>query len=215
MTTLPPEIMANIAGRRLNINQAHDTGLQQLGNQYNTGLQQLDQYSTDSTRRVNDQYAAQGLFNSGIRVDEQGRLQRNVGEKRTNLGQDFATKKTGIESQYQNALQGLTEYQNEQMLGQARSDLQTQLQQQQFAASQKQASDIAAWNAALAGNAGATAAPAAPAGPDPAALKAWYDQAAINQWYAVAKWNEAIASQNRQQFAGAGNPLGYAGATFQ
>ena len=199
MATLPPEILANIAGRRLNITSQRDKGLQDLSNQYNQNLSNLDEYSSDATRRINDQYASQGIANSGIRVDEQGRMQKNVGQKRSQFALGYGQGQSGIQSQYENALQALNEYQNEQMLGQTRTDLNTQLQQQQIAA--QNAANAQA--ASMGGGGGG-----APAGPSQADIDLWN---ATQLWNATIAWNDAI----ERNYRGAGNALGYQGATFR
>lgn len=206
MPNLPPEILANIAGRRLNINQQKDTGLQQLGQQYNTNLTNLDEYSSEGTRRINDQYAAQGIADSGIRVDEQGRLQKNVGQRRGMLGQQYAQGQSGIQSQYENAIQALNEYQNEQMLGQTRTDLDTQLRQQQIAA--QNAATMQAASAAQMGSGGGGAV----GGPNEADLSAWYAEAqrqqdAINLWNATLMYNAQQDQLLKQYHGGVGKVM--------
>jgi hypothetical protein len=221
MPTLPPEVLANISGKRLGIQQQRDTALQQLGNQYNTSLFNLGEYQKDAARRVNDQYAAQGIFNSGIRVNEQGRLEKNVGERRGFLGQQYAQGQTGIENQYTNALQGLEDYRTQAMQEATRQELAQQQSAAQIAATQQAADRQSAeqrWYAAMAQNQGGGGAPAAPAGPDQAALDLWN---ATQYWNAVQLlnatqlWNQAMQSPNRTEFAGSGNPLGMQGARFK
>jgi hypothetical protein len=222
---LPPEVVANVAARRLGFGQQRDTALQSLSQGYNENIANLNKFADTSNQQIMDQMGAQGLANSGIRVDQQGKLQQNVAQRRGFLEQGYGTGQSNIQNQYDSNLAGLQDYQNQQAnmyqqqtLAKQQQDAQMALQQQQ-ADSQRNALAQQQWYAAAAANQqnqgfGGGGAPAAP-GPDQAALDAWYKQAAINQWYAVAKWNEAMASNNRQQFAGAGNPLGYAGATFQ
>ena len=188
MATLPPEILANIAGRRLNITSQRDKGLQDLSNQYNQNLSNLDEYSSDATRRINDQYASQGIANSGIRVDEQGRMQKNVGQKRSQFALGYGQGQSGIQSQYENALQALNEYQNEQMLGQTRTDLNTQLQQQQIAATNAQTQAAMSASQGGGGGGGGQA-----AGPSIEALNAWYAEAARQEQAAIDLWNATIA----------------------
>jgi hypothetical protein len=209
MTTLPPEVLANIAGKRLGIQQQHDTGLQQLGNQYNTNLYNLGEYEKDAGRRINDQYAAQGIFNSGIRVNEQGRMSKNVGERRGTLGQQYAMGQSGIENQYQNALQALEDYRTQATQEQTRQDLTQQ---------QINAQNAATWQAAQAsmGGAGGGAAPA-PAGPTEEENLAIWNAEIQRQNENIWRWYAALAAQNptKDEYAGYGNAIGNPGARFK
>jgi hypothetical protein len=221
MATLPPEVLASIASKRLGIQSQHDTALQQAAQGYNTNLYNLDQYAKDTGKRINDQYASQGLFSSGIRVNEQGRLQQNVGERKGFLGQQYAGQQSGIEGQYQNALSDLQQYQATAMQDATRQELAQQQNQAQMALQQRQ---IDAQNAATMQAAAAqqqqqapAAAPAAQ-GPDQASIDYWNAVQYLNAvklWNATQLWNQAMQSQNRTEFAGSGNPLGMAGARFK
>jgi len=221
MATLPPEVIANLASKKLGIQQQHDTGLQQLGSQYNTNLFNLGEYQKDTARRINDQYASQGIFNSGIRVNEQGRLEKNVGERRGFLGQQYSQGQSGIENQYTNALQGLEDYRTQAMQEATRQELAQQQSAAQIAATQQAADRQSAeqrWYAAMAQNQGGGGGGAPAAGPDQSALDLWN---ATQYWNAVQLlnatqlWNQAMQSQNRTEFAGSGNPLGLPGARFK
>ena len=210
MPTLPPEVLANIAGKRLGIQQQHDTGVQQLGNQYNTSLYNLGEYEKDAGRRINDQYAAQGIFNSGIRVNEQGRMQKNVGERRGFLGQDYASKQSGIENQYSNALQALEDYRTQAMQEQTRQDLTQQ---------QINAQNAATWQAAQGamGGGGGGGAPAAPTGPTEEENLAIWNAEIQRQNENIWRWYAALAAQNptKDEYAGYGNAIGNPGARFK
>jgi hypothetical protein len=172
-SALPPEVLATIAQRRLGIQSQHDTALQQAGSQYNQNLSNLTDYSNDTAKRINDQFAGQGMFNSSVRVDEQGRLQKNIGQRQGYLGTQYGQQQSGIESQYQNALNALSDYQNQAQTEATRNDL----QQQQIAA---QNAASAAQQQYAAGGGGAqnpvTAAPAAPIENQPslADIQNWY-----------------------------------------
>jgi hypothetical protein len=223
---LPPEVVANVAARRLGFGQQRDTALQSLSQGYNENIANLNKFADTSNTQIMDQMASQGLANSGIRVDQQGKLQQNVAQRRGFLEQGYGTGQANVQNQYESNLAGLQDYQNQmanqytqQNLAKQQQDAQIAMQQQQ-ADLQRQQLAQQQWYAAASANQqnqgfGGGGAPAPAAGPDQASLDAWYKQAALNQWYAVAAWNAAMQSPNRQQFAGAGNPLGYAGATFQ
>jgi len=192
MATLPPDVIANIAAKRLGIQSQHDTALQQAAQGYNTNLYNLDQYSKDAGRKINDQYASQGLFSSGIRVNEQGRLQQNVGERKGFLGQQYAGQQSGIESQYQNALSDLQQYQSQAMGEATRQEL---AQQQNAAQNALQQQQINAQNAATMQ---AAAAQQQSAGPTQDQLANFYAEAkrqqdAIDLWNATKLWNDTIA----------------------
>ena len=188
MATLPPEVVANIAAKRLGIDQQKQRGIQDLGNQYNTNLSNLTDYDKDAQQRINDQFGAQGIADSGIRVNEQGRLQKNVGQKRSMLGQQYAQGQSGIQTQWENAIQALNDYQTEQMTGQTRQDLATQLQQQQIAATNAQTQAAMSASQGGGGGGGGQA-----AGPSIEALNAWYAEAARQEQAAIDLWNATIA----------------------
>jgi len=210
MPTLPPEVLANIAGKRLGIQQQHDTGLQQLGNQYNTNLYNLGEYEKDAGKRINDQYASQGIFNSGIRVNEQGRMSKNVGERRGVLGQQYAQGQSGIENQYSNALQALEDYRTQAMQEQTRQDLTQQ---------QINAQNAATWQAAQAGMGGAGGGGGAPAptGPTEEENLAIWNAEIQRQNENIWRWYAALAAQNptKDEYAGYGNAIGNPGARFK
>lgn len=225
MTTLPPEVLSNIAQRRLGAGTQRQTGLQNLATQYNQNIGNLDQYQQDMAQKINNQMSSQGLLNSSIRMDEQGKMQQSVGQKRSWLDTQYAQGKSGIESQYQNALQAISDYQTGAMQDQARSDLayqqqQAQLQfQQQQAAQQQRNWEVEQWNAAAARNQ-ATQAPA-PVNQGPSAddLARFYAEVQRQQNAAIMQWYAALAAQNptRTQYAGSGNAISGGrggGATF-
>ena len=223
MTTLPPEVLSNIAQKRLTAGQQRTTGLQNLANQYNQNVGNLGQYQNDMQQRINDQLGSQGLFNSGIRMNELGKMQQSVAQKRGFLDTNYAQGKAGIESSYQNALQGISDYQTGALQDQARSDLAYQQQQaalqfqQQQAAQQQKNWEVEQWNAAVARNQAqqAAAAPPPQQGPSADDLARFYAEVQRQQNEAIMRWMAAVQSQNRTEFAGAGNPLGYAGARFK
>jgi hypothetical protein len=148
MATLAPEVLANIAARRLNIQNQRDTALQRLGQNYGESNYNLDQFAKDSGRRIDDQMASQGIFNSGMRVDQQGRLQTNVGEKRGFLAGQYANSQRDVQNQYDAGQQNLNDYQNQAMgqatqseLQQRMIDAQNQAAMQAAQAAEKQAND--------------------------------------------------------------------------
>jgi hypothetical protein len=219
MATLPPEVLANIASKRLGIQQQHDTSLQQAQQGYNQNLYNLNQYSTDAGKKINDQYAAQGIFNSGIRVNEQGRLQQNVGERKGFLGTQYGQQTSGIENQYTNALSALQDYQTQAMGDATRQELAQQQSAAQLALQQRQIdAQNAATMTAAAGQQQPAQAPAAPQGASQSDVDYWNAVQylnAVKQWNAVMAWNAAMQSNNRTEFAGSGNPLGMTGARFK
>jgi hypothetical protein len=222
MTTLPPNVISNIAQRRLQAGQQKQTSLQDYGNSYNTNIANLDQYSKDMTQRINDQMGAQGLFNSGIRMNELGKMQQSVGQKHGYFDQLYAQQKSGVESQYQNALAGINDYETQMYQQQTQQDLayQQQVAQQAFQQQQlKQQQDQWAqeqWNAAMARNQQQQAPPPPQQqGPSQEDLMRFF--AEVQRQQAIQQWLAAIAAQNptKDEYAGSGNALGYAGARFK
>jgi hypothetical protein len=132
--TLPPEILASIAGRRLGFETAANTAKQRLGQDYNTGLYNLDQYANESGRGINDNFANKGTFLSGLRVDEQGRLAKNVGERKSKMSTDYTRGLQDVDQSLQAQLQSLIDFQNEQAQQYTRQNLNDQLAQEQAAA---------------------------------------------------------------------------------
>lgn len=218
MTTLAPNVVADIAQRRLTAGNQRTTGLQGLANTYNQNISNLGQYQTDMQQKINDQMGSQGLFNSGIRMNELGKMQQSVGQKRGFLDTQYAQGKTGLENSYQNAMNDINSYQTGQYQQQAQSDLAYQQQQAALQFQQQQAAqaqhnwEVEQWNAAAARNQAAQqAAPPAQQGPSQADIDAWNRQVwinAVNQQNLV-RWLQAVQAQNatRDEFAGSGNAI--------
>lgn len=223
MPTLAPEIMANIAQRRLGAGQQRTQGLQQYGNQYNQNIQNLDDYKKDMEMRINNQMGSQGLANSTIRMDEQGKMQKTVGQKRGYLDTLYAQQKSGIESGYQSALQAISDYQTQAMQEQGRQDLGQQQDAAQRAFQNQQAAQAQAnWQADYNLRAGqgqpAPAQAAGPAGPsqsDIAILMAELQrQADVQKWNEAVWYNEVQRQNAAKPYQGYGNIIGNAGARF-
>jgi hypothetical protein len=226
---LPPDVVAQAAARRLGFGQQRDTSLQSAANQYNENIANLNKFSDTSNQQIMDQMGAQGLANSGIRVDQQGKLQQNVAQRRGFLEQGYGTQQQGIQNQYASQMTGVDDWLSQmanqytqQNLSKQQQDAQIALQQQQ-ADLQRQQLAQQQWNAALAqnqsaGGGGGGGAPAPAAGPSQSDIDYWNAVQylnAVKQWNAVVAWNAAMASNNRTEFAGAGNPLGMPGARFK
>src|SRR5580765_1036437 len=112
MADLPPEVVANVAARRLGFGQQRDTQLQGLAQQYNENIANLNKFADTSNQQIMDQMGSQGLANSGIRVDQQGKLQQNVAQRRGFLEQGYGTGQANVQNQYQSNMAGLQDYQN-------------------------------------------------------------------------------------------------------
>lgn len=221
MPTLDPNIVASLAQRRLLAGNQRTQGLQTLGNQYNQNISNLQDYQKDMQQRINDQMGAQGLFNSGIRMNELGKMEKSVGQKRSYFDTQYAQGKSGLEAGYQNAMQAIADEEARQMQEQGRQDL---AQQQQAAAqafqNQQAAQQQANWQADynLRAQQAAQANQAA-AGPSQNDLAVWL--AELQRQDDVRRWNEAvwaneIARQNQERiYAGVGNQLGYAGSRMR
>ena len=201
MAQIDPGLMASLAGKRLGIQQQHDQGLSLLGQKYNTDIANINSYATDAARQINDKYAAQGMSGHTVRLDDQGRMQKSVGERKNILSQQNAWDKYNINNSYQNALQGLTDQQNQWQIEANRAEADQRLRQSQIDADNMR-------TAALARQQQISAAPApAPVsqGPSQSDLVAWYTEVARQQeaqriWN-EAVWNNAIAAQkNRTEY---------------
>lgn len=227
MVTLSPDVISNLAQKRLTAQNQRQTGLQNFANQYNTNVSSLGDYQKDMGSRINNQMASQGLFDSTIRMDEQGKMQKTVGQKRGYLDQLYAQQKTGVESGYQNALQGISDYQTQAMQDQTRQDLAQQQSQAQMDFQNRQAAQAQAnWQAeqmragqlSAGGGAGGVA---APVGPSQGDIQAWMAAVAANEERernaAIMRWYAALAAQNpsRDEYAGFGNAIGNPGARFK
>lgn len=201
---LPPEVVANLAAKRLGLGQQRDTALRSLGDQYNENVANLNKFSQEGGQRINDQMGAQGLYSSGIRVDQQGKLQQNVAQRRGFLESGYGSGQAGIQNQYTQGMAGiqgeeygLSNQFQQQELAKQQQDAQMQFQQQQ-ADAQRNALAVQQWNAALAQNQ-QTAQQNAAAMQQAAAQQDAERAAAEAQWYAVASdpFREFYASLDR------------------
>lgn len=110
-TSLPPELLAQLASKRLGFSTAADSATQQANQGYADQLHNLDVFGADQSRSIDDNFASSGLFNSGIRVDSQGRLQRNLGDRRGQLGTQNAGDLSNIQNMLNQQLQGVEDQQ--------------------------------------------------------------------------------------------------------
>lgn len=113
-TSLPPDILAQIAARRLGFNQAADIGRQKENQGFSDNLFNIGQFKDDTQKKINNNYAASGLFNSGLRVDEQGRLVKNVDQQIGSLNAQHANNLAGIDNSLTQQLQDLDTWQSQQ-----------------------------------------------------------------------------------------------------
>lgn len=111
--TLPPDILAQLAAKKLGFNTAADTSRGQADQSYSDQLSQLDQMNTDQMRNIDDSFADRGTFNSGIRVDSQGRLARNVGERQSQFGVEHSNNLANIQGMLDQQLQGVNDLQSQ------------------------------------------------------------------------------------------------------
>jgi hypothetical protein len=188
---LPPEVVAQAAARRLGLGQQRDTSLQRLGDTYNESTTNLNKFADEGNRRISDDMAARGLFQSGMRVDQQGKLQQNVAQRRGLLSSNYGTSQRDVENQYQTGLQGILDWQNQMAGQQQQTSLQQQLVDAQNASTMQQAQ---ANQLAMSGGGGG----GAPAQPSQADIDAWN----LAMWN-NAMWNNAMMqNQQLQQYQG-------------
>lgn len=112
-TTLPPDILAQLAAKKLGFSTAADTARGQADQGYSDQLYQLDQMNKDQMRNIDDSFADRGTFNSGIRVDSQGRLARNVGERQGQFGVEHSNTLANIQGMLDQQLQGVNDLQSQ------------------------------------------------------------------------------------------------------
>lgn len=126
MADAPADVLADAARRRLTLNSGAGLQRQRLNSDYNinSGRQQI-QYAQDQ-RDTNDSYAARGTFNSGLRVDSQGRLTRDFAQKSYDMGQ---ARQRGLQDVDLGVQSGMNDIQSMQDAG-AREETNRQLQQQ-------------------------------------------------------------------------------------
>lgn len=111
--SLPPEVLASLAAKRLGFTTSADTARQQSNQSLTDQLYQLDQNNRDQTRNIDDTFADRGTFNSGIRVDSQGRLARNIGEQRGQLQTAHSNSLANIQNALDAELAGLQDQQSQ------------------------------------------------------------------------------------------------------
>jgi hypothetical protein len=138
--TLPPDILASLAAKRLGFQTSADTAKQQAQQAYNDQLYELGNWNNDQVRNINDYFGSSNLFNSGIRVNEQGRLAKNYGDRQSQLGRMESDSLANIQNQLAQQLQGVDEQQaqyaldfNRTQVQQALADAQNQANAQAMA----------------------------------------------------------------------------------
>lgn len=133
-TTLPPELLAQLASKRLGFTTSADSARQQSDQGYADQLHNLDIFGADQSRSIDDNFSSSGLFNSGIRVDSQGRLQRNIGDRRGQLGSQHSGDLSNIQNMLNQQLQGVEDQQAQYALDYNRTQAQQALADAQAAA---------------------------------------------------------------------------------
>lgn len=88
MAQLTPEEQREFARRKLGLSKQAEIDRLRLNQDYNVGSNRLQEESRQGQREVGDQLASQGLFNSGIRINEQGNIVREFNEALGDLGLD-------------------------------------------------------------------------------------------------------------------------------
>lgn len=106
MAILTPEQTQDFARRRLGLQSEAEVAQRRLGEDYTINSQRLQQESQQAQRDVGDQLASQGLFNSGIRVNEQGQVVSRYNQSMADLEQG---RSRGIEDIQRNLATGLAE----------------------------------------------------------------------------------------------------------
>lgn len=107
--SLPPEVLASLAAKRLGFTTAADTARQQADQGYNDQLYNLDTWGKDQARSLDNQFGSNNLFNSGIRVDSQGRLQRNIGDRRGQIDVGHSNSLANIQDMLAQELAGVSD----------------------------------------------------------------------------------------------------------
>lgn len=135
---LSPEQQQEFARRRLGLQSEADIGRQRINQDYGLNNQLLQEQNVRGQHNVGDQLASQGLFNSGIRINEQGNVQRQTNEQ---LGQMDLSRGRGLEDISRNLTTGLgqIDYDQAQAIAEAtRQQQQDALQRAMWDATQRQ-----------------------------------------------------------------------------
>lgn len=146
MSDLPPNILADIARRRLNLQTGADTNKRRLEETYGLNKEDIGRSAETGRTNINNNMGARGLFNSGIRIDEQGRLSKNVAQRYSDLETAKSRGLEDINTGLTTGLGDLDSYQQEQSRVYGQQLLQEQLSQQQAAAQQAQLDAMARSN---------------------------------------------------------------------
>lgn len=90
MATLTPEQQQEFARRRLQIQSDAEINKRRLGEDYDISQRLLTERGQRDQYDMGNAVAANGLFNSGIRIDAQGRIQNDLNNTLSSLGLDRA-----------------------------------------------------------------------------------------------------------------------------
>lgn len=80
MAVLRPEQLQYLTRKRLGLTAESDTAKRRVNEDYGVNQRLIDQNSREAQTNAADQLASQGLFHSGIRVTEQGNIQRDANQ---------------------------------------------------------------------------------------------------------------------------------------
>lgn len=80
MAVLRPEQLQYLTRKRLGLTAESETAKRRVGEDYGINSRLIDQGSREAQKTTADQLASQGLFHSGIRVNEQGNIQRDANQ---------------------------------------------------------------------------------------------------------------------------------------
>lgn len=85
MAVVPPEQLQYLTRRRLGLKNVADTKKRRLGEDYGIDSRLLSQNSAREQKTAGEQLSSQGLYHSGIRVNEQGNIQREANQALSDL----------------------------------------------------------------------------------------------------------------------------------
>lgn len=134
MATLTPEETQEFARRRLGLNSDSDFQRSRLQQDRTLNTSLLNDASVRGQRDVGDQMASQGLFASGIRVNEQGQVVRQTNEALADLGLQTSRGLEDIERRRSTGLGDINFAESEAMANAGRREAERQQHEAQLAA---------------------------------------------------------------------------------